>query len=70
MKAYLIVTGIVFGLVTAAHIWRAIAEGPQLAKNPLFILLTVLAAALSFWAWWLLGRSLRPRSSSDAGNSA
>jgi len=61
LKAYLIITGIVFGLVTLAHVWKAFAEGPQLAKNPLFILLTLLAAALSSWAWWLLKRSSRSR---------
>jgi hypothetical protein len=54
MKAYLITTGILFGLLTGAHIWRAIAEGPQMAKDPFFILLTVLAASLSIWAWRLL----------------
>jgi hypothetical protein len=54
MKAYLITTGILFGLITGAHIWRAITEGPQMAKDPFFILLTVLAASLSIWAWRLL----------------
>jgi len=54
MKAYLITTGIIFGLITGAHILRAIAEGPQLAKDPFFILLTVLAASLCVWAWRLL----------------
>lgn len=61
MKAYLIITGVVFGLITAAHIWRAFAEGPQLARNPVFLLLTALAAGLSIWAWSLLGRLSRPR---------
>lgn len=71
MRAYLVTTGIVFGLVTAAHIWRAFAEGPALAKSPLFILLTVLAAALSCWAWWLLKDILRSRSGGGpGGNSA
>ena len=54
MKAYLITTGLIFGLITGAHILRAIAEGPQLAKDPFFILLTVLAASLCVWAWRLL----------------
>ena len=70
MKAYLIITGIVFGLVTAAHIWRAIAEGPALAKNPLFVLLTLLAAALSFWAWWLLKATFRLRSRGGPGDKS
>jgi hypothetical protein len=54
MKAYLITTGILFALITGAHIWRAFVEGPQMAKDPIFILLTILAASLSIWAWRLL----------------
>lgn len=60
MKAYVITTGTVFGLIVVAHIWRAIAEGPALARDPIFILVTVAAASLSVWAWRLL--SLMPRS--------
>jgi hypothetical protein len=60
MKAYLITTGTVFGLITLAHILRLFAEGPRLAKEPLFILLTMAAAGLSFWAWRLLWKSSRP----------
>lgn len=65
MKAYLIITGVIFGLITVAHIWRAFAEGSELAKSPVFllvfILLTALAAGLSIWAWRLLSRLSRPR---------
>ena len=53
MKAYLITTGTVFGLITVAHIWRMFAEGSHLATDPIFLLLTVLAAALCIWAWCL-----------------
>lgn len=56
MKAYLITTCTVFGLITVAHIWRAIAEGPHLAKEPWFILLTLLGVALFFWGAHLLRR--------------
>ena len=59
MKAYLTTTGVVFGLITVAHIWRAFAEGSHLATDPVFILLTVASAALCFWAWRLLRRSSR-----------
>jgi hypothetical protein len=59
MRAYLITTGTVFGLIVLAHIWRVFAEGLRLATDPVFILLTVAAGALSFWAWWLLNRSER-----------
>ncbi len=59
MKAYVITTGAVFGLLTLAHIWRLFAEGPRLATNPWFVLLTVAAAALCVWAWRMLRLSSR-----------
>jgi hypothetical protein len=59
MRVYIATTGVVFGLITAAHIWRVVAEGTQLAKDPFFILITVLAAGLSVWAITLLRRSSR-----------
>jgi hypothetical protein len=59
MKAYLITTGTVFGLIVLAHVWRVFEEGAHLARDPVFILLTMAAGALSFWAWRLVGRSAR-----------
>lgn len=59
MKAYLITTGTVFGLITVAHVWRTIAEGPRLATDPLFLLLTLFSAALCLWACRLLRRGSR-----------
>jgi hypothetical protein len=57
MKAYLITTGTVFGLITLAHIWRVLAEGSHLTTDPVFLLLTFAAAALCWWAWRLLRQS-------------
>jgi hypothetical protein len=59
MKAYIMTTGAVFGLITLAHILRIIMEGPHLATEPLYVLLTLLAAGLTFWAWRLLRLSSR-----------
>ncbi len=59
MKAYLITTGTVFALIALLHIWRAVAEGARMAKEPVFIILTFAAAGLSFWAWRLLARLSR-----------
>ncbi|HEX5074785.1 MAG TPA: hypothetical protein VFW03_16320 [Gemmatimonadaceae bacterium] len=59
MRAYLITTGTVFTLIAAAHVWRVISESASLARDPWFILLTVLAAALSIWAWRLLRETTR-----------
>ena len=61
MKAYLITTGTVFALIIACHIWRISAEGLQLARDPVFILLTLVFAGLCLWAGWLLRRSSRSR---------
>jgi hypothetical protein len=60
MKAYLVTTGIVFGLITVAHIWRVIAENSRLARDPVFLLLTVASAALCLWACRLLRLLSRP----------
>jgi hypothetical protein len=59
MKAYLITTGSVFGLIVVMHIARLVAEGPQLATNPFFILSTIAAIALCFWACRLFRLSSR-----------
>ena len=59
MKAYIITTGIIFGLITVAHIMRFVLEGSRLATEPVFILLTLLSAALCVWAWQVLRRLSR-----------
>ncbi len=50
MKAYVMTTGVLFGLITLAHVWRVFEEGRGLAADPSFILLTIAAAALCLWA--------------------
>jgi hypothetical protein len=64
MKAYIITTGIVFGLIVLAHIARVTAEGLGLLKDPFFILSSLAAVALSLWAWRVL-RSIRGQSHSQ-----
>jgi hypothetical protein len=56
MKAYVMTTGALFGLLTLAHVWRMIEESHQLATEPSYIAITVIAAALCVWAAWLLRR--------------
>ena len=46
MKAYVITTGTIFGILTVAHIWRIIAEDRSLGTNPIFVGVTVVTAAL------------------------
>jgi len=60
MKAYLIISGTLFGVLVLVHVWRVIVEGPHLARDPAFVLVTVAAAALSIWAWRTLRRLPRP----------
>ena len=52
MRAFFIVCGSVFALIVAAHVVRFRVE-PQLVHDPWFWLITVVAAALSAWAWRL-----------------
>ena len=58
MKAYLITSGTLFALLVLAHLWRAIVEGPRMFIDPVFLVFTVLAIAMSAWAGIVL-RSLR-----------
>jgi len=53
MKAYVMITGAVFGLLTLVHILRIIVEGLHLAKDPLYVLITVATGGLCLWAWRL-----------------
>jgi hypothetical protein len=57
MKAYLLTTLSLFGLVALAHLLRTIAEWSRLATDPWFVvegpLLGVAAGALCCWAWHL-----------------
>jgi hypothetical protein len=59
MRAYVMTTGVLFGLITLAHVWRVFEEGRGLATDPAFILLTIAAAALCLWAWRLIRLSAR-----------
>jgi hypothetical protein len=53
MKAYVFATGLVFGLIVAAHIARIAAEGPRLLKEPTFVFTSLLSIGLVTWAWRL-----------------
>jgi hypothetical protein len=59
MKAYVLTTAVVFGLLTLAHLLRIIVEGKHLATNPIYILVTLAAGGLCLWACSLL-RSGKP----------
>jgi hypothetical protein len=50
MRTYVIVVGVIFGLLTVVHIWR-IVEEPDLVSDPWFMSFTVGAAVLGLAAW-------------------
>jgi hypothetical protein len=56
MKAYVIASGGIFTLLTLAHIVRIFIEGHHFLTEPVFILFTLISAALSIWAWLVLRR--------------
>lgn len=56
MKAYIITTGALFGLLTIVHLLRMVSE-PHLATAPIYILITAASAALCVWAFFGLRRS-------------
>jgi len=57
MRVYTITSGIIFGLITVAHLLRIAAEGRHLATEPLFLVLTLLSASLCAWALALVVRN-------------
>ena len=56
MKAYIITSGAIFALIAIAHIIRVAMESTRILHEPIFLLLTLLAAALSIWAFVVLRR--------------
>jgi hypothetical protein len=58
MKAYLVTTGVLFGLLSALHVWRAFAEWPRPIIEPMFmveiVITVVLPSVFAWWAWRLL----------------
>jgi hypothetical protein len=74
MKAFLITTGTLFGLMAVVHIWRAIDEWPHQGVGLGFVLgMTALIAvpgALSAWAWWCLCKLPDKIQKKDSDDSA
>jgi EamA domain-containing membrane protein RarD len=59
MRAYVIVTAVIFGMLTVLHLWRVAAESAALAHQPEYMVITALSALLCAWGVWVLVR--RPR---------
>ena len=56
MKAYIITSGAIFALIAVAHVARLFAEPLHVLREPIFLALTILAAALSIWSVVVLRR--------------
>jgi hypothetical protein len=54
MRAYLITTGVVFGLITVLHVVHVYSEGWRRATDPFFMLTTLIALGLCVWSVRLL----------------
>jgi hypothetical protein len=59
VKAYVMTTGALFGVLSLVHVWRVVGGERSLAGDPWFVLFTGIAAALFLWAVWLLRGSTR-----------
>lgn len=56
MRTYVIATGLLFALLVILHIWRVIVE-PHLARDPFFLIATLIAASFALAAWRVTRRS-------------
>jgi hypothetical protein len=55
MKFYVIITGAIFALITISHVVRMFIE-PHVLTEPIWLLLTLISAALAIWAVVVLRR--------------
>jgi hypothetical protein len=56
MRTYVIVTGIVFALLTLLHL-GIIASKPELASDPALLVSTAISAGLAVWSWRVIRRA-------------
>ena len=58
MRAYVLTTGVIFGLLVVAHVLR-LAQEPRMLSDPWWRLITAAAAVLCFWAFCVLSLARR-----------
>ena len=54
MKAYVIVTGVLFAVVLAVHVARLFAEGWHVLLNPFWDILNALVLGMLVWSVFVL----------------
>lgn len=59
MRTYVAITGVLFLTLAGIHLVRMFAE-PNVAHDPFFIVITLLAVGLAAWALALFRRPTRP----------
>ena len=59
IKAYLLTTTILFGLLAIMHALRVVSEGAHVGHDPWFLLITLTAAGRCVWSAVLLRRLSR-----------
>jgi uncharacterized membrane protein required for colicin V production len=59
MRTYALTTGVIFALLAAAHLYRIVAESHSLGTDPWFLIITLVAALLSVWAFIVARRTPR-----------
>lgn len=59
MRTYVLVTGLLFTLLSVVHVWRLAVEGVHAGSHGWHLLLILLPAALAVWAWRLLRKQAR-----------
>lgn len=59
MRAYIATTGILFLALVTAHAVRLVPE-PHLARDPWFLLATLVSLAMAVWALVVLRSTRRP----------
>ena len=64
MKAYVLTTGTVFGLLAVAHVMRMIGEDASLATDPAYVAITAASAGLCAWSVFVLRRLRTARAAS------
>ena len=63
MKPFLVVTGTLFGLFSAFHVWATLTALNRLATEPGLVAgraaIAIASGCLAFWAWRLARRAAR-----------
>ena len=65
MRAYVVTTAVMFGLLVCAHIARLAVQGPRAFQSPVFVVASILSIGMLAWSI-LVYRRLRRGTPADA----